>query len=309
MACHKEELPVPAHDPGDVITNSVDIGNDYKRQVYFDLGTNTVVGKNAKTTWDLGFETSADGYHVVLNTSKSMFVYNTGSTNFNAVNDTTGFSLNKRWDEASGNLDSTAIGDWRTTKPVYIIGRGYNELGVYLGFRKIQFLNVDNNGYEVRIANLNGTNDNTMTIVKDSIYNFTFLSLNGTGSVVMVEPPKKDWDLVFTQYTHIFYDENPVMPYLVTGCLLNRYKTKAMMDAGINFAEISYAYASAKTLSSAINTIGYSWKDFTGSVFITRPDRNYIIRDAEGFLYKLHFIDFYNHAGVKGSPKWEYQRL
>lgn len=309
VACHKDEIPVPAHDPGNVMTQTVDMGSDYKWQIYYDLGTNTVVGKNAKTSWDLGFETSADGFHVVLNTAKSMLVWNTGTTNFASVTDTNGFNLNKRWDEASGNLDSTAIGDWRTTQPVYIVNRGYSEMGVHQGFRKIQLMAVDNTHYELRLANLNGTNDVTLTVPKDSTYNLSFVSFAGTGSVVMVEPPKKDWDLVFTQYTHIFYEEDPVLPYLVTGCLLNRYKTKAVMETGIGFALVDYALAVSKTLSPAINTIGYNWKDFTGSVFITRPDKNYIIQDAGGVYYKLHFIDFYNTSGIKGNPKWEFQQL
>lgn len=308
-SCHKDEIPVQPHDPGAVITQAVNMGSDYKWQIYFDLGTNTVVGQNPKTAWDLGFETSADGYHVVVNGAKNMLVYNTHQTDFTAVTDTNGFEHNKRWDEASGNLDSTAIGDWRGTQKVYIINRGYTETGVHQGFRKIQFQSVNSTTFTVRFANLNGTNDVTMTIPKDSTYNLSFLSFNGTGSVVMIEPPKKDWDLVFTQYTHIFYNETPVMPYLVTGCLMNRYKTKALMDAGVNFSQIDYTYAAGKILSPAINTIGYSWKDFTGSIFITRPERNYIIQDANGIYYKLHFIDFYNASGVKGNPKWEFQQL
>jgi predicted secreted protein len=306
-SCQKEELPVPAHDPGDIITATVNMESDYKWQIYYDLKTNTVVGQNLKTRWDLGFESSPNGFHIILNSSKAMFARNTGITDFLSVTDTIGFSASKKWDEASGNLDSTAIGDWRNTNNVYVIDRGYDEAGVHQGFRKIQFQSVDANKYIVRLAQLNGTGDTTLQINKDSAYNFTFLSFNNN-DVVLIEPPKTTWDLVFTQYTHIFYD-GPPMPYLVTGCLLNRYNTEAKMDSLITFSSINLAIAENYILSSKINTIGYEWKVFTGGTFKIKYQMNYIIKDSEGYYYKLRFIDFYNSSGVKGNPKWEYQQL
>ena len=39
------------------------------------------------------------------------------------------------------------------------------------------------------------------------------------------------------------------------------------------------------------------------------PDMNYVIRDRDGFFYKLRFIDFNNDMGEKGYPKFEYVRL
>eukprot|EP01030_Chromulinospumella_sphaerica_P034500 gene34500-biopygen17537 len=41
--------------------------------VYFNLRTKAEVGRNLKTVWDLGFETTADGFHVVLNGAASVF--------------------------------------------------------------------------------------------------------------------------------------------------------------------------------------------------------------------------------------------
>ena len=66
VSCEKEELPVPAHDPGDVITNSVKMEPDYRYQLFFDLETNTMVKKNSKTLWDLGFESSYLKFNYLL---------------------------------------------------------------------------------------------------------------------------------------------------------------------------------------------------------------------------------------------------
>lgn len=310
-SCDRGEIPIKPHDPGNVTTSSVEMSNEYKWQIFFDLGTNSVVGENLKTIWDLGFETSPEGFHIVLNTAKLMYAYNTGLTDFSAVTDTIGLTENHTWDETSGNLDSTAIGDWRNTGEVYIIDRGYNELGQHRGYRKAVFQEVDEISYTIRTAKLDGDQDTTITLVKDNDYNFTFFTFNDGGGVVSVEPPKGTWDLAFTQYTHIFYDETPVTPYLVTGCLHNRYNTKAIMDNTIGFKDIDYDYALSKMLTANINAIGYDWKfyDFDLGSYTVFAEMNYIIQDSEGVYYKLHFIDFYDHQGQKGSPKFEFQRL
>jgi hypothetical protein len=307
FSCEREELPVPPHDPGNVITATVNMEMNYRWQFYYDLGTNSVVGQNLKSTWDLGFETSASGYRVILNTAKAMFAWNTGDTNFVAVNDTTGFTANRRWDEPSGNLDSTAIGNWTNSHPVYILDRGYNENGAFQGMRKMKIESVNASGYTIRFSEMNGNSDTTFFIPKDTLYNFTFLSFGNGGHLQQVEPPKATWDLVFTQYVHIFY--NPTEPYLVTGCLLNRHNTFAARDTVNDFSVIDYSQATTHPLSPAINTIGYDWKTFVSNTYITNPGMNFIIRDHTGTYYKLHFIDFYNSNGIKGNPKWEMQQL
>lgn len=304
-SCQKDELPVPKHKSGNVITATVNMNSNYKYQIFYDLETNSVISQNLKTAWDLGFETSENGYRIILNSSKAMFAYNTGQTDFSAITDTTGFAANKKWDAPSGNLDSTAIGNWKTNTPVYILDRGYNENGQKIGFKKIQFISVDGYKYSIRYADLNGTGDTTLQIFKDNKYNFTFLSFN-TNSAVIIEPPKTDWDIVFTQYT-----EALSTPYIVTGALLNRYNTLATMDSEKIFSQITYEDAINYTLSSNINIIGYNWKeyDYNSGTYIIFPQKNYIIKDSKGYYYKLHFIDFYDQFGNKGNPKWEYQKL
>lgn len=304
-SCQKDELPVPKHESGNVITANANMNSDYKYQLFYDLETNAIVSQNIKTAWDLGFETSESGYRIILNSSKAMFAYNTGQTNFAAVTDTTGFAANKKWDAPAGNLDTTAIGDWKTNPAIYILDRGYNPNGQKIGFKKIQLVSADEYKYTIRYADLNGTGDTTLQILKDDNYNFTFLSFN-TNSTVIVEPPKTDWDIVFTQYI-----EALSTPYLVTGALLNRYNTLATMDSEKTFSQITYENAMNYTLSSNINSIGYEWKeyDYNSGTYIIFPQKIYIIKDSKGYYYKLHFIDFYDQSGNKGNPKWEYQKL
>ena len=306
MSCEKEELPVPAHDPGNVITNNVQMESDYRYQLFFDLETNTMVKKTFKKIWDLGFEASEYGYRVILNSAKAMFIANTHQADFFAVSDTVG--LNFRWDAISGNLDSTAIDDWRGTNDVYVIDRGFDEAGLHQGFSKIVLLSVASDEYLVKFSNLDGTNEMSLTIAKNDSFNFSFLSLDG--NIVSAQPEKGGWDLVFSQYTHVF-EGNPPTPYLVTGCLSNRNKVEVAAVFDKDFDSITLDDKESYSFYSEINSIGYNWKEYsfsTGSytIFI---DKNYIIKSTEEKYYKFHFIDFYDALGAKGNPTFEFQEL
>ena len=310
VGCMRGELPVPVHQSGNVTTAMVDMDSYYKYQVYFSLKDNAVVGKHEKTIWDIGFTTSPSGYEVILNGAKSMFAMATNRADFSAVSfsDTVGFAAVRRCDAPNGALDSTAIGDWRVAKPIYIIDRGFDEMGVHQGWVKLQILSADTASYTIRAATLGEAGNKTFAIERDSMYHFSFFSFTSF-SQISVQPPRHTWDIVFTQYTHIFTDQNPPITYLVTGCLLNYYNTFAYIDTTARFSSLAYTDVQPQLLTQAINTIGYNWKTFTGITYTVNPDITYVIRTAGGVYYKLHFIGFYNSAGIKGSPQWEYQQL
>lgn len=307
QSCLPGETPVPVHEAGDVLTASVNMENDYKWQIYYNLKTSTEIGKNDKGSWDLGFESGSDGYHIILNNAKQMTAYRTDKTDFQAVNaaDTAG---RLRFDSPSGSLDSTAIGDWREGSPVYIINRAHDGTSER-GLKKVQILSVNDQTYQIRIAGMGGDNDQTISIPKDDQYNFTFISL-ADGQQVSVEPPKESWHIVFSQYTHIYYDMDNT-PYTVTGCLLNRYNTSVAVDTIRDFADITYEDIPSYTFSTDINAIGFDWKTYSLStnIYVVDIHKNYIIRTAAGAYFKLHFIDFVSPTGEKGNPKWEFQEL
>jgi hypothetical protein len=182
-------------------------------------------------------------------------------------------------------------------------------LGVLLCIDLLQIPPKQTLLYFYHFANLDGTNDITMNITKDVNYNFSFLSLNG--NITSIEPLKENWDLTFTQYTYIFYDQTPITPYIVTGCLSNRNKVEVAKVFDKDFADITFADVNNYSFSSDIDAIGYSWKeyDFDTSSYIIYYTKNYIIKTTEGKYYKLHFIDFYDGLGVKGTPTFEFQEL
>lgn len=308
FSCERKETPVPAYNRGNAITAVAEMGPDYKYQVWFNLDRNQVVSTNQKTAWDLGFECNGSGFHIVLNTSKSMRAYRTDFTDLTQVNDTAGLGTHGTCDDPGGNLDSTAIGNWQTGN-VYVINRGYNELAQQQGYYKLKINSVSATEYTIEYADLYGGSGNfTATVTKDVTRSFVHYSL-GTHARVPVEPAKDDFDLCFTQYTHIFY--SPFQYYLVTGALINRYNTRVASIPGKYFNDITLADTTTHAFSVAQNAIGYDWKTYTIATNVYTVDVNkcYIIGTSQGFYYKLHFIDFYNSLGVKGYPKFEYQKL
>ncbi|MCX7728526.1 MAG: hypothetical protein N2203_03555 [Bacteroidia bacterium] len=302
-SCLKKELPVPPHHSGNVITATIPLTSNYKYQIFFSLNNNQIVQQQYKTSWDIAFE--GKDKRVILNSSKFMFACNTKKNNFSEVLDTNGFSKNKKYDTPTGNLDSTAIGKWWENNFVYIIDRGYNENGIHLGFRKLKILSYNNGVFSFAFCKLTDTIATTYTITTDTNYRFVGFNFDSQQKVYC-EPPKNQWDIVFTQYTETLSE-----PYLVTGCLLNRPYVSATITINDDFDNINYNKAIQYILTTNANIIGYNWKtyDFNSSSYIVYPNKIYIIKGWNHYYYKLRFIDFYSTTGEKGYPKFEYQRL
>jgi len=305
VACQKDELPIEPHDAGDAIEVQIEMGQYYKTQIFYSLKDNEIVSTNDKIIWDLGFESSTNGWHVILNSSKGMAVHRS-SLNFDEIIDETGLEFD-HWDTQTGNLDSTAIGNWQIENKLYVIDLGHDDLGIHQGFSKMTVESVNATSYLISYGDISSLTPQQTTITKNTDNLYTFFSFQ-TG-VVTVAPPNETWDLEFTQYTHLF--TNPDEAYIVTGVLLNPYNTVATVITNKSFNEIVYADVVGLNYSPHLDVIGYSWKvyDFDLSIYTVNPNITYVVKTNEGLFYKLHFIDFYSALGIKGYPKFEVQAL
>ena len=315
-SCFEEDEMVPKHESGDLTVGEVELTETYKYQAFFDMETNSTIGQNLISEWDLGFETSDSGWHVILNTSKMMLAGNTGQTDFEAVKSNSGIDMN--FDPSHGNLDSTAIGNWYVMSEeepvsleyVYVVDRGTDEDYNQPGLKKVMFDFQDKNTYTVRFANLDGSNENTVAVPKDTTVNFVCLSFEN--GIVQIEPNKNNWDLQFGKYSTLLYtNEGDPYPYVVTGVLLNPYKMAAVQDTIHQFDEISFEIAEKLDLLTQKDIIGYDWKeyDFDNAMYTVIPDKLYILKNRVGYYYKMRFIDYYNSTGEQGFPTFEFLRL
>lgn len=303
-ACFKKELPVQKPVSG-ASTSQVEMGGNYANQIYYDLETNTIIRKNNREVWDLAFEAGENGFHVLLNESRLMAAALSSETDINALTSDAG--LTYTWDYHTGNLDSTAIGDWRNVGKVYAIDLGTSLSGSNLGKKKLKVISVSATEYQVQFADLSATSFQTYTVPKSATAGFTYLSLTGSGSLLDIEPDKETWDLLFTSYCHVFDSHTP---YSVVGVLSNRYGVK-VQEVSIPFADLKYSDIQDANFPSRINVIGYDWKvyDFDNGNYTVNSNRTFVVKTVNSRYFKLRFIDFYDDNGIKGAPKFELQEL
>lgn len=318
-SCFKEDAMIPAHKSGNSISGHVDLTDNYKYQVYFDLSSDSTTLIQLKSIWDLGFSCTDSSWQVILNSSKFMKLTRTGKTTLSGNIDTSGSKW--QYDPSSGNPDSNAVGNWVDifanpilySNEVYIIDRGMDEDGNKLGARKLQFYKWDNQHYYIRYANLDGSNLDSCIISKDPTKNYIGFTFNKYGYQIDIEPERNSWDLMFTQYTTILYTDigSIPTPYLVLGVVLNPNAVMAGALYDVDFAKVDFDYVKNLKLSSRKDVIGYEWKkySFLTAVYEVNTKYTYIITDTQGFYYKLRFVSFYNNNGDKGYPKFEFVRL
>lgn len=305
-SCFKEELPVAPYDRGEVVSNKVDIGSNYRFQAYFDLGTNTMVKIDLKDKWDLAFDCSS-GSVIRQNTALSSNAAVTNSSVFEDVNSSTVAEF--IYDHHTGSTDSLAMGKWHEHGKVIIIDRGYGVNGLPLGKLKFQMISLENDVYSFRYSKLNGADYHEASVAKNADYNYAGYSFT-THAPILHEPKKTDYDLCFSQYIHIFYEPG-YTPYIVVGALINPHSTSVHRDINDRFTAFDAAAIDTLSFSTMPATIGYDWKivDINTSQYTTLPQITYIIKDSEGHYYKLHFTDYYNDLGERGCPNFEFQLL
>ncbi|MEI6748691.1 MAG: HmuY family protein [Bacteroidales bacterium] len=318
-SCFKEDEKAQPHQSGNVTTDTIALTNNYKYQVYFDLSSDTKVATNLRTDWDLAFECSSTGTHILLNSSCFMKAADCGLIPFAQAIDTAGLKWN--FDRSDGNPDSTVLLNWLSINGndtlfpghVYAIDRGMDENGNIRGLQQVVFDGLKQGHYTFRWARINGSSITSAIVEKDSTSNYMHYSFKNGGGLAAPEPPKQQWDLLFTQYsTILFTDAGDPQPYLLTGVLINRSGLEVAVDSAIAFSSINYETAQSMTYSNALDIIGYDWKKVdseNGYTYTVRYNVNYVIKDAEGYYYKLRFTGFYNELGEKGFPVFEYQQL
>ncbi|CAG0979431.1 MAG: hypothetical protein HND27_08550 [Bacteroidetes bacterium] len=314
FACEKKEIPLPPHQPGTYERVVIPIGYPYNNQVFYNCNTNKIVSSNKKYDWDLAFDCAENGYVIRLNTAKGMLAASTNSTIFDSI-----YNINNlvwQWDQSDGNKNYTALGNWfqisngTPSNIVYIINRQFNENGNSLGYKKVIFTGLQNDVYSFKYSDLNGQNEHFFQIKKDKNYNHVYFSFNNGGEQVTIEPPKTEWDLLFTNYQHKFAELE--MPFVITGCLINSNNgVEAAKDSLRNFYEIKLNDINLFSFSNEWDKIGYDWKirNNQDNSFTIHPKLFYLVKSHNGIYFKIKFIDFYNSSGEKGYPTFEIQRL
>tara|TARA_B100001287_G_scaffold256222_1_gene240931 strand:- start:2376 stop:3323 length:948 start_codon:yes stop_codon:yes gene_type:complete len=302
FSCEKEELPIQPHIPGNSEVNQISLLPDYSRQVFYHLNKNETVSENTKTDWDLLFYENNEEHHIILNSSTYA---KSASVDLEFDSEINISELDFISDSPEGINSGLSITN--IYSKTIVVDRGFNLNGTQRGYKKFNILEINNEYIDLIIANLDNSQYEEVRIHKElgkEKYTYSF-----DDGVVSIFPEDMSWDLLFTQYTHIFNDGTT---YLLTGVLTNYLNNVTVSIDTINeFNLINFSDIDNYNFSSNQDFIGYGWKNYNHSsgVFTIIENINYIIKDVNGFYFKMRFIDYYNESGEKGYPKFEIQKL
>jgi len=111
VSCFEEDQAVPPYVPPDDVESVEMQSSIYTNQVYFDFSSGSIVAENENIEWVLAFDCLDAGSQIRVNSSDLWGLAHTGLTDMSL--DFSG-EANYSWesDNADGNPDSTAVGDW-----------------------------------------------------------------------------------------------------------------------------------------------------------------------------------------------------
>lgn len=190
------------------------------------------------------------------------------------------------------------------------------------GWKKLQVIR-SGEGYKVKSADINGENYYEVTVNKNAAYNYNFISLKNKKEIA-IQPEKKKWDLCFTVFTNTITGAGSYIfaDFVTTNNVGGTGAYEVVVPAPASGVE---AYNSFKTSdidqSKFIYTdqrvIGANWRNPVGvNGLEVYGDRFYIIKDSNGYYFKLRFTrlvkadsDGQGTKGERGFPSFEYKPL
>ncbi|SFS58826.1 HmuY protein [Mucilaginibacter polytrichastri] len=292
-------------------------GSSAVNSVFVDFSANAQTSV-LRSSWDLGFY-AGDDFRVILNNTTAASVIAVNKTDLAQVSATDVTLANLElgfgkgtfsiFDDVNGDLTKTAIPVVSATdadNKVYVINRagGAGTTAALADLYKIRVLRTTG-GYTLQYAKLNETTFKTLTITKNSAYNFNYVSFD-TGAQVSVEPTKDHWDMEWTY--SIYY--TGTTPYAFADLVFTNYlgsvSTAEVLTSTVSYDAYAAANVTGTTFLTGRNTIASNWRATTGTIGV-KTDRFYVIKDASGNVYKLKFISFItNDGGTRGYPVIQY---
>jgi len=291
-----------------VVADSVSTGAGYTNQVWYSL-SNDEQGSSPKNNWDIAFEASGFGSTILINSINGIMLWNyphADTSGWGTV-DTTGLST---W-AARWNSDTTwaqgAMGKYADPANSFDLDWGIYNMTTHIitgdslyiikladgNYKKLWIRNLASGTYSFRYANLDGTDLQNATLSKSAYSgkNFGYYSLQ-TNTALDREPISSAWDLLFTQHTAFIPSA-----YTVTGVIANAGVEVAKLAARPN--KDTYTDYGSATFSTAINTIGYNWKTFSGSSFVVQDSLLFFVKPVNGDIWKVIFTGFGGSASGK----------
>lgn len=303
-SCEKNEIPIEPIERGNVQTAAVNMGSGYVNQVFYNLENSMVTGQTDISSWDLAFESSENGWKILLNDSRNMKAARLNYTDIEMASDSAGFGANAVVEVMEWAYTNPAMGNWRDGTGVYLVDLGFNSIGLPIGLYWLQVQSVNSGEFSIRFKPYGSEIITEKIIPKNPETAYVHYSMQEDR--VLNVPSDEDWIIKFTKYTYLF--DNPPIHYLVTGVVINPIDTYTAEIGTKAFEDITSADTLNLEWTDQPDAIGYDWKtyNFDSQTYDVNSERTWIIRTATGFYYKLRFTDFYDEGGNVGVPNFEF---
>lgn len=303
-------------DANGYTTVNMSMGGSYQNRVFFDLSTNNTVTQPANT-WDVAFyRNSAFDFGSRVNDDKKIEVYEASNSaaNWNNIN----IANIASWGAAKYNPDnSTALHNGAFEQGSASSGWGvygsnhhvtgsiifvlkYLSTGEYIKFMIEDYFG----GYTFKYSKWNAatstwgtTETRTLPNGTDDAY-FNYFSFTTGAKVENMEPPKANWDLMFTRY-YTFYMN--YMMYQMSGVLQSPTVSIAKVQPETQ-ATATATIPVSTAFSNNITSIGHSWKPTSGFY----NDVVYYIKQGSEY-YRMYFIS--NEGTATGNMYFKYKNI
>ncbi|WP_370898065.1 T9SS type A sorting domain-containing protein [Chryseobacterium gossypii] len=296
-------------------TVSLTTGPNYQNRVFFDFSTNNIVSQPADS-WDVAFyRNSSMSFGTRINDAQNIEVYQASDNpadwdNINIANIAS-------WGAPLYNPDQTASiqegafeqgtasygwGDYNVANH-HIEGKIIFVLKYLNSNSYIKFMITDYfGGYTFKYSKWNGTSwdaTQTRTLANgtDDAY-FNYFSFTTGDKVSNLEPPKANWDLMFTRYWTFYAN---IMMYRMSGVIQNPNVTVAKVQPETQETN-TYNIPASTAFSGNITAIGHSWKPTSG----VYNDVVYYVKQGSDY-YRMFFTQ--NGGASNGNMYFKYKNV
>lgn len=280
---------------------TVVMGATYANEVYYSLETGVVM-TSPRNTWDIAFYTEAFSAGIITNDGMGVELYaypKAGNEGWDSFDTTGKASWTRLYNDVS-NWENGAFNRLEKGHPDYGWGvysiTSHDVIGDSLfliktpdgKYRKLNIIRKRStlNQYEIRFSDLDGQNEQTLTLDAGNYESKAFMSFSFQNGLIDREPDKDSWDLLFTKYLATVQNT----PYPVTGVLLNPADTAAEARGVApdfdDWTSLDY--------STGSDVIGHDWKTFDMGTFtyIMEDSLYFFIKAQNGNIYKINFTSF-----------------
>ncbi len=286
----------------------------YTDEVYWSLPSGNA-GSFPINGWELAFRLGLQTSSIFINSANGVSLFHVPNTDTSgwATFDTTGitswkelFNSDTSWEYGAFDISSTGFPDFSwgdydlnthivTGDSLYIIKLNSST------YKKLWIVKKDFGNWTLRYANLDNTEDVTVTINGADFPNKNFAYYSITNSQTLnSEPDNSAWDLLFTRYLTLLPPDNT--PYLVSGVLTNvGVETAEARPVDLSTVDLSNY---TDSFTSNISEIGYDWKyfDMTNQYFV-EDSLCYFVKSVNSDIYKIVFKSF--EGSSTGNISWE----